>query len=275
MYIAINQDFVKEEKASVDIKPWQIATQGCIFSECIRANAAKPLLLDRHFASIQANAQILKFNLPKYFDINFLSAQICGVLTRNKLFQAAIATVTFIRSLADNRTEIVITSEFAGDGPYEQNRQGLLIDIFDEAYVTTHRPSQLDQHCQLVNAIAKASAIDRHLNDMLLITEQGFVVSSTESDFFATRKGKLLTPPAELGSRHQVLSDIVIDLGRKLNYQVDCEALVMPEDLLTLDEVFLCSTAKGLQWVTGYKNHRFIHKDSKLLNDALNKLLIG
>lgn len=274
MYISINQTFVKEEEASFGIKPWQLTTQGCMFTECIRANAAKPLLLERHFAAIERDAQILKFNLPRYFDINFLSAQICGVLTRNKLFQAAKVLVTFIRNLTDNQTEIIITSEFAGDGPYEQNRQGLLIDVFDEAYVTIHRPNQLDQHCQLVNAIAKATAISRHLDDMLLTTEQGFVVSATDSDFFATRKGKLLTPPAELGSRRHVLSDIVIDLGQKLNFQVDCEALIMPEDMLTLDEVFLCNSATGLQWVTGYKSHRFIHKDSKLINDAVNKLLI-
>ncbi len=255
--------------------PWHLQMQGCILTEHIRANAAKSLLTDKHFDIIAENAKLLKFDLPKYFTVDFLTSQIAGVLTRNKQYQAADVQITMTRDLASGKIEIVINSRNAGDGPYEQNRQGLMIDVFSEAYVTTHRPSQLDQHCNLVGSMAKATAIGKRLDDMLLITEQGFIVGATQANFFAIKGDKLLTPPLELGARHDVLSDLVISSAQQIGFKVDCEALIMAEDLLSLEEVFLCDTANGLQWVSGFKNHRYIHKDSKRINEALNKCLFA
>lgn len=275
MYISVNQSFIKEEDAQISIMPWHLQMQGCILTEHIRANAAKSLLTDKHFDIIAENAKLLKFDLPKYFTVDFLTSQIAGVLTRNKQYQAADVQITMTRDLASGKIEIVINSRNAGDGPYEQNRQGLMIDVFSEAYVTTHRPSQLDQHCNLVGSMAKATAIGKRLDDMLLITEQGFIVGATQANFFAIKGDKLLTPPLELGARHDVLSDLVISSAQQIGFKVDCEALIMAEDLLSLEEVFLCDTANGLQWVSGFKNHRYIHKDSKRINEALNKCLFA
>ncbi len=275
MYISVNQSFFKEDEATFSIMPWHLQTNGCILTEDVRANAANPILIDKHYETIKSNAELLKFNLPDYFTLDFLSTQIKGVLTRNKHFQGANARITITRDMAANLTEITISSQYASDGQYEQNKRGLLIDIFTEAYVTTHRPSQLDQHCQLTATMAKATALTRHLDDMLLTNEQGFVVSAIQSSVFATKGNKLLTPPLELGVRNDVMRDVVLDVAKNIGFQIDNEAFIMDEDLLTLDEIFTCDTANGLQWVTGYKNHRFIHKNSKLLNEAVNKQLFA
>jgi len=275
MYISINQEFTKEEIANIAIKPWQIQLQGNVLSEHIRANAAKPLLTEIHYNIIKQNADILKFNLPKYFTIDFLKSQINGVLTRNKLFQAANVVLTIIRDINSNKCDIIIASEYAGTGLYEQNEKGLFIDIFNEAFITIHHPNQLDQHCQLINGLAKIAAKEKKLDDMLLLADQGFVVSATDSAFFAIQKGKILTPPLELGVKHDAMRDVIIKAAENINYQIDSDAFIMPEDLIDADEIFLGSTAKGLQWVSGFKNHRYIHKESKKLNDAVNNILFA
>ena len=159
MYISLNQEFIKEEDARFAVMPWQLQTQGGILNEDIRANAAKPLLAEPHFKILAQNARLLNFDLPTYLDEHFLSTQIAGLLTRNKLFQAANVRVTLMRNAATNQTDVVISSQMAGDGPYELNRKGLFIDVFDEAYVTVHSPYQLNQFCQLVNGMAKAAAV--------------------------------------------------------------------------------------------------------------------
>jgi branched-chain amino acid aminotransferase len=275
MYISFNQNFIREEEAHSDMMPWIWQPQKCTILEDVRANAAHPLLIDKHFDAILGKAKLLQISLPYFFDCQFLSKQIEGLLTRNKLYQAANVRIILIRNTNANQTDVLMNCSFAGQGTYELNRKGLLIDIFDKAYVTAHSPYQLNQFCQIVNDMAKSAAANSKLDDMLLITEQGFIVSATESTFFAVSGKKILTPPAEIGARRDVLSELVIEAACNLGYRVDIEALVMKEDLPTLDEVFLCDTANGLQWVGGYKNRRYIHKESSLINTELNKILFG
>ena len=242
-------------------------------SEDIRANAANPVLVDKHLEILTQNANLLKIKLPDYLNVGFVTAQISSLLTRNKLFQAANVRLTLARNPENGATETIITSQPAGPGPYELNRKGLLIDVFDEAYVTVHSPYQLNQFCQLVNGMAKAAAVRRKLDDMLLLTDMGFIVSATDTMVAAVQNGKILTPPLEIGARLDVMRDLLAKAAEITGYHLDNEALIMQEDLNEADEIFLFSTAKGLQWVSGYRNHRYIHKVASALNEAINKIL--
>ena len=273
MYISVNQNFVKEEDVLFGSMPWLLSGQGVVLNEDIRANAAKPILLDMHLEILTQNANILKIKLPDYFNIGFVTAQISGLLTRNKLFQAANVRLTLARNPENGATETIITNQEAGPGPYELNRKGLLIDVFDEAYVTVHSPYQLNQFCQLVNDMAKSAAASRKFDDMLLLTDMGFIVSATDTAVAVVQNGKILTPPLEIGARFDVMRNVLANAAELAGYHIDDEALIMQEDINEADEIFLFSTAKGLQWVAGYRNHRYIHKVSSALNEAVNHIL--
>ena len=108
---------------------------------------------------------------------------------------------------------------------------------------------------------------------MLLLTDMGFIVSATDTMVAAVQNGKILTPPLEIGARLDVMRDLLAKAAEMAGYHLDNEALIMQEDLNEADEIFLFSTAKGLQWVSGYRNHRYIHKVASALNEAINKIL--
>lgn len=273
MYISVNQNFIKEEDVHLEMVPWIWQPQKCVITENIRANATRPLLIDKHLEILMQNANLLKIKLPEYLNVGFVTAQISGLLTRNKLFQAANATLTLARNPETGATETIITSQSAGPGPYELNSKGLLIDVFDEAYVTVHSPYQLNQFCQLVNGMAKAAAASRRLDDMLLLTDMGFIVGATDTAVAIVQNGKILTPPLEIGAHLDVMRCVLANAAELAGYHIDDEALIMQEDINEADEIFLFSTAKGLQWVAGYRNHRYIHKVSSALNNAVNQIL--
>lgn len=273
MYISVNHNFVKEEDVHFGSMPWLLSPQGGTLSEDIRANAANPVLVDKHLEILTQNANLLKIKLPDYLNVGFVTAQISSLLTRNKLFQAANVRLTLARNPENGATETIITSQPAGPGPYELNRKGLLVDVFDEAYVTVHSPYQLNQFCQLVNGMAKSAAASRKFDDMLLLTDMGFIVSATDTAVAVVQNGKILTPPLEIGARLDVMRNVLANAAELAGYNIDDEALIMQEDINEADEIFLFSTAKGLQWVAAYRNHRYIHKVSSALNEAVNHIL--
>ena len=46
-----------------------------------------------------------------------------------------------------------------------------------------------------------------------------------------------------------------------------------PKHLLQMDEIFFASETKGIQWVLGFENRRYVHQVTDRIYAALNKFL--
>lgn len=270
MYIAVDKVFYKEEEAVFRIKPWEIQQQCGVICEELRTNATKPLMLTEHYNLLISKAKLLEFNIPNFFSESFMSSQIEGVMVRNKLYQAAKAKVTLLRSWVTNETVIIVNSEYVGAGAYEQNAKGLMVDIFKGACMSESKQFLLNQYCQVAPLLARREAAERNLNNMLLITEEGYIASAIDAPVFAVRANRIITPPLGQVIRHDVLREKVIQLSRMLGYQVDDEAFLEKEDILACDELFICDSVRGLEWIMGLGTRRFLHKVSKKLLETLN-----
>jgi len=66
----------------------------------------------------------------------------------------------------------------------------------------------------------------------------------------------------------------IISIANELGYQVDDEALLLPQDLLLMDEVFLTNAIAGIKWVAGYKNRRYFKKNTIKLIEVLNRKVV-
>jgi branched-chain amino acid aminotransferase len=96
---------------------------------------------------------------------------------------------------------------------------------------------------QYVNSIlALQDAADRGYDDAILLDMDGYLTEAASENLFLVRKGVLWTND----ERHSILlgitRDSVIQIARRLGYQVSVGALML-QDLKSADEVFLTGTA--------------------------------
>ncbi|MFH1016042.1 MAG: aminotransferase class IV, partial [Chloroflexota bacterium] len=92
--------------------------------------------------------------------------------------------------------------------------------------------------------LAKIEAMNAGADEAILLDIEGFVNEAPGYNVFAYRDGALFTPLAEnilLG----VTRDTVFEIAEKEGIPTRAERLI-PYDLYTANEVFLCSTAGGI-----------------------------
>lgn len=248
------------------------------FFETMHANGLKTQFLADHYQRIIKAAAILEMELPDFFSLEFFDRQISGLLSRNKLFQAARVKAVFVRAGAglykpeQNTAAVFIEAKFLGKGPYELPQQGFVLGIYD----TIPKPKLPYLQVKSLNAqiyvLAALFAQKHSFNDVLLVSDNKYLIEATSSNLFAIRGNELFTPSLKLGPVEGIMRKQILEIASELSFQVNDDAFLLAEDLHQMDEIFLTNAVSGIRSVIGFQNRRYFKKKGQLLLDKLNQL---
>lgn len=107
-------------------------------------------------------------------------------------------------------------------------------------------PSMLDPQCKsvdyLLNVLAKIEAGQRNAQEAIFLNNMGIVTECTGDNIFIVRDKKVYTPPAHVGILNGITRLIVIEILKKLGYEI-YEQEFTRLNIYTADECFLTGTA--------------------------------
>ncbi len=275
-YISVDKDYFHVNDFRIELSN-RAFMYGDGFFETMHANGLKVQFLHDHFLRIQKASQIVKLELPEYFTFNFLEQQISGLLSRNKLFQGARIRLIIYRKSSgyyipdENGSQILIEASYLSKGTYALNAEGINLGI----YSAIPKPLKGYWGIKSLNAqlytLAGIYARENDFDDVCLVSDKGYIVEATSSNIFMVRDNQLLTPPLETGCVEGIMRKQIIDVSQTMGYKIDCEAYICPNDLFTMDEVFLTNAVSGVKYVGGYENRRYFKRVAgKLLNELNN-----
>jgi branched-chain amino acid aminotransferase len=92
------------------------------------------------------------------------------------------------------------------------------------------------------SSLAKVEALKAGYDEAIMLNPQGLVSECTGENIFASRHGRLITPPLEAGALEGITQDSVSTIARDLGFEVSVGALTR-SDLYVADEMFVCGTA--------------------------------
>lgn len=101
----------------------------------------------------------------------------------------------------------------------------------------------------LGNALAKKKASRVGADEAILLDDEGLVREGASSNFFAVRRGRLITHPLDDSILPGIVRDQVIGLALRARIRVD-ERPLRDAELFDLDEAFITSTTQGVMPVT-------------------------
>ena len=87
------------------------------------------------------------------------------------------------------------------------------------------------------------SARQSHLDEVVLLNERGEVAELTSANIFVVRDHEILTPPLESGCLPGVTRALILEELAVPGYRI-AEAVLMPADLESADEVFVTSSTR-------------------------------
>jgi len=255
LLVYINSEFYPKSKASIPVYDHGLLYGDGVF-EGIREYDGVVFKLREHIDRLYDSAKAIMLKIP--MSKEEMVEAVLELLRRNNLRNAYIRLVV-TRGVGDLGLDprkcrkpnvIIIAEPVLTLYDKESKLRGARL-IFssvrkDRVDATNHQIKSLNY---LNSILAKIEAIEAGADDAVMLDERGFVAETTSTNIFLVKNGRIITPTVASGALPGITRDFVIQLAKKLGYQVE-EKDVTPFELITADEVFMTGTGAEIVPVT-------------------------
>lgn len=243
--------------------------------ESIRVFNGKVINFENHYSRLIEGAKALKMVLPDHFSSAFFLEKIEILLIRSQIKEGAKIRISFDRMSGGSykpRTNEVIYSidlEVLPISDFELNSKGIEVDVYSDIRKAKNSLNNFKTKNGLLYVLAAIQANEKGMGDMLITNSDMQIIESSNSNLFIVSNGVLYTPGLEDGCLAGTMRMQVINLAISNGIKV-YESPILPQNLLSADEVFLTNAISGITWVGGYRTKRYFNNTSRRIVAFLN-----
>lgn len=227
---------------------------------------------DRHFARLLRSATALGIDLHMTCD-EFVSV-ISALIRKNHE-----RTDLYIRPLVFRNAKGVGLTKASGYGfsVFTQPMSPAPPRVLRCCFVPQRRPIDGSYTVKLagnyvLSFLSHSEAERKRYDAGILLSNDGYVSESSVMNLFFVRDGKLFTPSLQCGALDGITRQSIIELSQKVLRIKVAEGKYRPARLLDADEVFLCGTGSGINYVGQIERRRFSLKQRDSLAPKLRAL---
>ncbi len=249
--------------------------------ETIHASGTNIQFLNNHLQRLKSGMKILKMEIPSTFNEKKLKYIIENLIIKNKFFKGLKVRFTVFRKEGglytpeSNQISYLIETEKLHDDKYVLNKNGFIIDYYNEIKKTANKLSNLKTANALIYILAGIYKKENNLDDCIIINNNNNCVEAISSNLFLVKENIIYTPSLTDGCVDGIMRKKIINIALSLNYTVFDECSIKPDDILKADEVFITNAIKGIQWVIAFRQRRYFNKTAKVLIQKLNEIAFG
>ncbi len=247
MIIYINGDYVPQEEARVSVLDRGYLYGDGVF-EGIRAYNGRVFKLEEHIDRLFDSAHVLLLDIP--LTPEELTGAVLETCRRNAITDGYIRIVVS-RGVGDlgldpnkcKKSTVVIIADRIQLYPEELYRSGMKIMT-----VPTRRNHhealnpRLKSLNYLNNIMAKIEANLLGYNEVLMLSQEGYVAEGSSDNVFIVKDGCVITPPTFMGALKGITRDVVMELAAARGASAR-EEIFTRFEVYTADECFLTGTA--------------------------------
>lgn len=229
-------------------------------------------LLDENLLSLQEQFQSFNSSLPQLFDNKRELFRLTKrMLNKNKFYRSGHIFYQFYISDKTVHSYISCKAYSVFDFPFPE--KGIFIRIADERKNSASELNQLKCHNHLFWESAQRKADLKKDESLIFLNDSNKLCEGLAANMFFIKDDVLATPSMHSGCYNDVLRSIVLMQAKALKLKVIQSGELSVEHIAEMDEVFLASEGKGIQWVLGLNNKRFVNQTTKKIHRAINKYL--
>ena len=243
--------------------------------ESVRIMAGKPINIQNHVARMVKGANVLKINTPTYYTAAFFEEKILELSEKSGIKEGGRCRMSIDRAtggayLPDSNDSTFYIEVYPYNvSHFELNAKGLEVDIYRDIKLHKNFLSNYKTKTGIPYIMASISAHDLGLDDLFLTNEKGNILESGSFNIFIVSNGVLYTPGLEEGCIAGTMRMQIINLAVKNNIKI-YECSILPQNLLSADEVFFTNAIRGINWVGAYRTKRYQNNMSRRLVVLLN-----
>jgi len=270
MLIYVNGNWVEEEQAVIPFMDQGFLYGDSLF-ETIRVNQGELFRLDKHLdrmssgmETIHLKAEQLLTEIPITLEIFIEKNQLENALIRVMVTRGASRGAPWS---SQPKPALYISARSINevpDGPV------LVIFVEEKKYPLLRFHPAIKSGNYLGNMLAKQDAEAAGAFEPVFVNRDGYITECAIRNIFFIKGNVLLTPAVELGVLPGVVRDTIMELARLRGLEVR-EALILEDEVNSMDEAFISSTGVGVLPVTweGFESN---YDHTRILRQDLRKL---
>jgi branched-chain amino acid aminotransferase/4-amino-4-deoxychorismate lyase len=256
MKAIFNNEIINDKVLSLEAEDRAFQYGDGIF-ETIVVREKSLKLIKYHYKRFQEGAAVLRFQLPDYFDLQYLESSVIKLIQINDIRKAARIKVLSWRKKGgyykpeSRMSNILITAKV------HKEEKGIINNVGISKSITNyHTPySQLKTLNSLKYILASIEKEDTRFDDMIILDQKGHVSELLYSNIFWIKNDIFYTSSLETGCIKGVMRTYLIGKLEEEGLSLK-EVNVAPEKLFQADHVF-ATNASGLRPLIKIANVRF------------------
>jgi branched-chain amino acid aminotransferase len=247
LLVYVDGEYYPKSQAKVSVYDHGLLYGDGVF-EGIRAYNGVVFKLKEHIDRLYRSAHTIMLQIPVAKEE--MTQIVLKTLRKNNLKDAYIRLVV-TRGAGDlglnpkkcSRPTIIVITDTIALHKGEAKESGVTAMLSwvkrDPVDATTHEIKSLNY---LNSIMAKIEANISGVDEAICLDKNGFICEGVAENIFVVKNGRLFTPPSYTGALPGITAEAVVDLARKLGYEV-IEKNITPHELFNAEEVFFTGTA--------------------------------
>ena len=224
----------------------------------VRVVSGEPFAFERHWRRLEKDAA--RVNLPLPFAPERVRRHLAEVIRANQVQEGSARIylvynhVGFWQS-GEPFPDVDLILYTAGLPPH---REPARLGLRPHGRFAASLLCRVKTTAWLNNVWHLAEAQKAGFDEVILLNERGEVAECTAANVFAVRGGAVCTPPLSSGCLEGITRGVLLEIAGAAGVPIE-ERVLMPDDLVRADEVFISSTSRNLIGVGAIEDHVFPH----------------
>lgn len=240
-----NGNFFSEEKKQFSAQE-RLLRYGDGFFESMLCVNARPLWVAEHYARIVTSANVLHFELPKYFTQDFFEQLLNEMVQKNEQKNVRFRVVIYrkgdgLYAPQTNEAGIFITCSEA----FPANSLNVIdkMIVYSENRKASGSLSNVKSCNALLFVMASIQMGKKNAQEAVILNSENNVCEAISANIFIIKNNQIITPPLSAGCVAGVVRSKILE-----NWDAQEKDISM-EDLREANAVFLTNVSKGIQAV--------------------------
>ena len=226
-------------------------------------------LIEENIHSLSEQIEYLQLPVPKIlYNHRELFRLTKRMLNKNRFFRSGHILFQFYWN--NDSVFTLISSVAFVEFEFPFSKHGLLVN-YSDVKVLADSPINHFLFSRTINwKTGELKLRNTNLASSIVLNEKDVICEALYANIYFVKKGVLITPSAETGCYIDVTRNFILENAPKIGLKVLESKSIHKNDIPEMDEIFLCSEERGIQWILGVDNKRFVHHYSARIHQLLN-----
>jgi len=193
------------------------------------------------------------------------------MLNKNKFYRSGL--ISFRLYIHNYKTDCIISSEAYQEMEFSVSSQGLLLNFSETVLYSGNPLCRFSFFHQPQWQVSEAEIQNTPWQNTIFLNEKGLVTHCIGANILGIKNKTLYIPSLETGRYTDTILTHIINASLQAGLEIAPQKMMQMKDLMMMKEIFLASESKGIQWVMGIENKRYVQSWPSVIQEKLNEIL--